>query len=254
MLIDANSAPNLSMNFGIDNLWKFASVYPIVNIAVVSLVGTMAIRLVKMPKRLFLYLLVLLSTVSVLWFSFRKQGVALVNNSKWSTQVSNLTVSVSIKRTVQPILLFIGIYSAAKYFDRRNAIRETWMTECKDNEDVVCRFFTNRHDLKGNPLAAGIQNRLENESRLHGDLIYAESPPGLNFARRYLWMINWTSDHYDFKYLLRLDDDYFICFKKLVNELELHRPRHNFTWGWLHCFPGKCFRNYPYHSRPRKLF
>ena len=206
----------------------------------------MAFVRITLFKRSLLPCILISSTLLVFWFSYEMHTGKMLsgiftNNSQSSTKPSkNLTGSVTVKNGVEPLLLFVGIYSAAKYLDRRNAIRETWLTECKSNEKVLCRFFTNRQDLKGNPLPVEVQRRLRNESRLHGDLIYAKSPPGQNFARRYLWMIKWARDHYDFKYLLRLDDDYFLCFRKLVNELEFHRPRQHFTWGWLHCFPGKC--------------
>ena len=133
------------------------------------------------------------------------------------------------------LLLFVGIYSAPRHLDRRNAVRETWLTICKKTPYVLCRFVTDGQDVKGNALQGEVREQLENESRIHDDLLLAQSPGGVNFARRYLWLAQWVSDRYDFQYLLRVDDDYFICFERLLMELRYHRPRQKLAWGWLHC-------------------
>ena len=133
------------------------------------------------------------------------------------------------------LLLFVGIHSAPSRLDRRNAIRETWMKECQTNPDAVCRFITDGQDPKGQPLEGVKRIKLENESRVYGDLLLAEAPGGVNFAVKYLWMLQWANESYDFQYFLRLDDDYFVCFHKLILELKGHRPQQKFQWGWLHC-------------------
>ena len=133
------------------------------------------------------------------------------------------------------ILLFVGIFSAPVRNDRRNAIRETWMTKCKMYKNVVCLFVTDGQDVRGLPLKGEIKEKLENESRYYEDVIFANSPGGLNFGRRILWMYEWATKRYNFQYVLRLDDDYFLCFDKLINELQHHRPKKLFTWGWVHC-------------------
>ena len=143
-------------------------------------------------------------------------------------------------KNVQPspkksIFLFVGIYSAPVRKDRRTAVRETWMPKCQSNPKVVCRFITDGQDTRGKTLQRKVRETLENESTQHGDLVLADSPGGMNFGRRYLWMAKWASERYEFKYIFRVDDDYFVCFDKLLNELEFHRPKQKFTWGWLHC-------------------
>ena len=133
------------------------------------------------------------------------------------------------------LLLFVGIYSAPQHLDRRNAVRETWLTICKKTPYVLCRFVTDGQDVKGNALQGEVKEKLENESRIHDDLLLAQSPGGVNFARRYLWLTEWASERYNFQYFLRVDDDYFICFERLLMELRYHRPRQKLVWGWLHC-------------------
>ena len=148
--------------------------------------------------------------------------------------VSTVPAMENVKRK-HNILLFVGIFSAPVRNDRRNAVRETWMTKCKMNKNVVCLFITDGQDVRGQPLKGEIKEKLENESRYYKDIIFANSPGGLNFGRRILWMYEWAAKRYDFQYVLRLDDDYFLCFDKLIDELQHHRPKKLFIWGWVHC-------------------
>ena len=71
------------------------------------------------------------------------------------------------------LLLFVGIHSAPSRIDRRNAIRETWMKECQWNPNVVCRFFTDGQDPNGKELDGDKRIKLENESRVYGDILLA---------------------------------------------------------------------------------
>ena len=145
-----------------------------------------------------------------------------------------LTSSNSSMRKIK-LLLFIGIHSAPSRIERRNAIRDTWMTECGNNLNVVCKFFTDGRDSNGHALDESKRSKLENESSIYGDILLSEAPGGVNFATKYLSMLQWASKRYNFQYFLRLDDDYFICLHRLIHELESNRPKENFQWGWLHC-------------------
>ena len=129
------------------------------------------------------------------------------------------------------IVLFIGIVSAPVRLDRRIAIRETWSTNCTINNRCVLKFITDLPNKTGDVLVE--------EDRSSNDLVFCPTPPGVNYARRYLWWIDWVINHYDAKYILRIDDDYFICINKLILELSFYRPRTKFLWGWLHCSNGK---------------
>ena len=54
------------------------------------------------------------------------------------------------------------------------------------------------------------------------------------FGERFLYQILWAKAKFNFQYLLRLDDDYFVCMDRLLNELPF-RPKTNLNWGWYHC-------------------
>lgn len=131
------------------------------------------------------------------------------------------------------LTLFVAIMSAPRRIERRNAVRTTWLKQCRLN-GIPCLFFTDAQDMYGKLLPAKIRVMLEQENELHGDLILAQSPGGINFARRYLWMLNWASTRYKFDYFLRVDDDYFICMDRLLRELP-YRQKRKLYWGYMHC-------------------
>ena len=57
------------------------------------------------------------------------------------------------------------------------------------------------------------------------------------FGFRFLNQIKWAAAKFNFQYLLRIDDDYFLCPKRLLFELPL-RPKQNLVWGFFHCQAG----------------
>lgn len=103
--------------------------------------------------------------------------------------------------------------------DRRKAIRETWWKWADDR--VVLRFFTE----PPNKAVEGINAKraaisLAEESSTYGDIVLQDIDPGMNFGLKLLWAMRWMSDNYSFNFFLRLDDDYFICLERLIEELD----------------------------------
>ena len=62
---------------------------------------------------------------------------------------------------------------------------------------------------------------------------------GLEFGHVILYQLQWAMAKYNFQYFLHVDDDYFVCLRKLVNELSNQfRPKKNLCWGHFHCEVG----------------
>ena len=116
--------------------------------------------------------------------------------------------------------LIVAILSAPIRFDRREGIRRTWMNQCS-SEEVVCRFFTDSlADMEPK-----VQSVLANESAKYGDLEFMPIPKGYNFGLRLLWLMEWSVERYDFDFFLRMDDDYFVCLKRLLFEVPFRPQR-----------------------------
>lgn len=94
---------------------------------------------------------------------------------------------------------------------------------------VACHFFTD-----GLVVNKKVQQILLQEKSLYRDLEFQPLIGGVEFGLRFLYHAKWASANYDFQYFLRVDDDYFVCIKKLLNELPL-RPKQNLIWGNFHC-------------------
>lgn len=137
------------------------------------------------------------------------------NENKTSLVINNLDHIRPKKR----LKLIIAILSAPIRFDRREGIRRTWMSECTSGE-VVCRFFTDSlSDMEPN-----VQTALTNENARYGDIEFMPIPKGYNFGLRLLWLMEWSVERYEFDFFLRMDDDYFVCLKRLLFEIPF-RPQ-----------------------------
>ena len=154
------------------------------------------------------------------------------NNNNYQTSPTELTPTNQRK----PILMFIAIMSAPERIHRRNALRRSWLRQCQQH-NTSCYMFTDALDMYGKRLRDEILIALEQEQFLHQDLILAESPGGINFATRYLWIIKWANRNYKFDFLLRVDDDYFICMDRLFLELPYRKMVRKLYWGHIHCYP-----------------
>lgn len=115
--------------------------------------------------------------------------------------------------------LMVAILSAPIRFDRRAGIRRTWMNQCNSDE-VLCRFFTDSLS----DMEPKVQSVLANESAKYGDIEFMPIPKGYNFGLRLLWLMEWSAERYDFDFFLRMDDDYFVCMKRLLFEIPF-RPQ-----------------------------
>ena len=116
--------------------------------------------------------------------------------------------------------LIVAILSAPIRFDRREGIRRTWINQC-NSEEVVCRFFTDSLT----DMEPKVQSVLANESAKYGDLEFMPIPKGYNFGLRLLWLMEWSVERYDFDFFLRMDDDYFVCLKRLLFEIPFRPQR-----------------------------
>lgn len=86
------------------------------------------------------------------------------------------------------------------------------------------RFFTEQPDAS-NPKTrhdAEMQTKaLEEEANKFGDLVFLDIDRGMNFALKLVSAMRYLSAQYTFDFFLRLDDDYFLCLRRLLGELEI---------------------------------
>ena len=72
------------------------------------------------------------------------------------------------RKRSESVLLFVAVLTHAARRARRDAVRETWFTECKQRSDeVYCAFFTDQAGLDNKT-----KNAVEKESEENDDLIF----------------------------------------------------------------------------------
>ena len=72
------------------------------------------------------------------------------------------------------------------------------------------------------------------EKLKYKDVEFQNLQGGVEFGKRYLYHLLWAVQNFDFDYFLRMDDDYFICLDRLMNELPMP-PQKMYHWGYVHC-------------------
>ena len=93
----------------------------------------------------------------------------------------------------------------------------------------MCKFFTD-----GLQLTKELQKNLSAEQKIHRDIEFMPFEETRIFGIRFLYQIMWAKAKYEFKFMLHMDDDYFLCLEKLKSEL-YHRPKKSLVWGSYHC-------------------
>ena len=73
-----------------------------------------------------------------------------------------------------------------------------------------------------------------NEQQQHNDIEFQKLKGGVEFGRRFLYHMVWAMQNYDFDYFLRMDDDYFFCLERFLQELPLPMKK-MYHWGFVHC-------------------
>eukprot|EP00903_Cladosiphon_okamuranus_P008646 g8290.t1 len=130
------------------------------------------------------------------------------------------------------VMLVIAVVSARP--DRRQAVRKSWLAWA--DERVEIRFFLEKPEPGSADDVA-----VAEESAAHGDIVLMDIDPGMNFGLKLVWALRWMSDEFTFDFFLRLDDDYFLCLRRLLDELEVTRDA---AEAPLKIFGGKVLCNY----------
>ncbi|KAK3746544.1 hypothetical protein QZH41_005604 [Actinostola sp. cb2023] len=125
--------------------------------------------------------------------------------------------------------IFINIPVAGTWTIRRNIIRNGWLSTAK-NYSVAYRFFTDGIGVDPKVLEA-----LKKEQEEFKDLVLLPTKNGYWLTHRYLHAMFFGYKHYDFKYYLKADDDYFICLNNLMNDLQYRHKEKLLYWGHFGC-------------------
>ena len=129
---------------------------------------------------------------------------------------SNLSVSSDLLRTSMSKLLVI-IISAAKNADRRNAIRQTWLSEESTQALDVQYYFV----VGTEGILETERNVLNFEMQNNNDLLLLNDVKDSydQLTHKLLASMQWINEHTNFEHLLKVDDDSFVVLSQLLELL-----------------------------------
>lgn len=159
----------------------------------------------------------------------KRKGLETDRRMNWNNNTQPLPLEDLNELNYKPRVLLLAIVSSApKRQDRRNAIRQAWWKKCFGK--VKCVFFTDGLQIKQTRKTA-----LLTEHHTFRDIKFSPTEDQtMILGERFLYQIMWAKAKFHFQYFLRLDDDYFVCMDRLINELPF-RPKKNLSWGAYHC-------------------
>jgi len=162
-------------------------------------------------------------------------AIYIFSRMLYKDEITYKSVSIINEPTnKRKVILFAGVFSYLTWTDRRNAIRATWLKDCKNNQQTVCKFVIDALDNEGKNIAIDKRKAINDEDSINEDLIVLESFAGINFAYRLYKLMEWVYDRYDFDFFLRIDDDNYLCFDRLIYELPYRKEKY-IIWGVLKC-------------------
>ena len=153
--------------------------------------------------------------------------------SKYSPLAATERISYddSNKEVKVTYMLAVMVISSPDGKDRRRAIRETWKKgyEAVDSS-VAIKFVIGTLDLPESDMAS-----LQSEHAMYKDLVLLHTLKDdyRNLTRKVLYTLVWVNEQLQFSYLLKCDDDTYVCVNAVLSELRRRRSTESLYWGYF---------------------
>lgn len=123
--------------------------------------------------------------------------------------------------------LLIVVLSAPTHMDVRNVVRETWARNLPLGTSI--RFVIGN---KG--MSEGREMEIRSENDTAGDIIFLDQIEESYsvLTRKVLEMFKYAHEHIKFNFLLKVDEDSFVCADRILDEL-LSKPQERLYWGFF---------------------
>eukprot|EP00095_Tigriopus_kingsejongensis_P002593 snap_masked-scaffold1258_size52332-processed-gene-0.3 protein:Tk02593 transcript:snap_masked-scaffold1258_size52332-processed-gene-0.3-mRNA-1 annotation:"beta- -galactosyltransferase 6-like" len=126
--------------------------------------------------------------------------------------------------------LVIVIISSPRNFERRQAIRETWINLPKALRSEVLHLFV----LGDLTLSGSEEKDIESESLTHKDLLRLPMEESFDLlTKKVLSTLVQVDRNIDFKYLMKVDDDSFVIVPRVLEELQNSNYDRALYWGFF---------------------
>eukprot|EP01083_Nonionella_stella_P151037 482172_1 len=122
--------------------------------------------------------------------------------------------SISASKELPRTHLIIGIVSKGSNFQKRDAIRKTWMNFAREDTRMKAFFFCGFEDGQPTP-------ELINEQSENGDIVFYDGiDEYVNLGNKTLALVMYAKENFQFDYLMKADDDTFIRLDRILSILE----------------------------------
>ena len=145
--------------------------------------------------------------------------------------IANMTTTKNtptFQKAMVDLFVIIGSGSEVRNAKLRHAMRTTFLQDLVEDPSyrVMYRFFVDTN----------ASTALEVERGERNDVVEMDVPTGYaHFAERAFWQLGYAHKNFDFQYLLRIDDDGYLCTYQLLYELKHKAPKEKFFWGKYFC-------------------
>ena len=144
-----------------------------------------------------------------------------------------------VKRRLGPTFLLIMVPILASSSESRDLIRGTWYKGFRNNKQVMLRYIMGVSGLNDSQI-----NKLHQENRTHGDLVFLNNfTEGVwALTNKTIALMKWATENVDFTYLMKCDDDTFVYVHNTIRELKRRSTTKRLYYGMM-MYDNKPIRN-----------
>lgn len=127
-----------------------------------------------------------------------------------------------------PPLVFVGVYSARRNFEKRQVVRETWGRFLLEGYRLRLTFFLGEASAG----ASSEELRMRREVEQFGDIVFLDIGEGYRMnSRKGLLFLQYVALHSEAEFLLKVDDDIYFRPAPLLQQLSARIPA-QYAWGY----------------------
>ena len=157
---------------------------------------------------------------------------------------STIRIQVPVQTTpakgkLGPTFLLIMVPILFSSIESRDLIRSTWYKGFRDSEDVMLRYIMGVNGLNDLQI-----NKLHEENKTHGDLVFLDNfTEGIwALTNKTIALMKWATENVDFTYLMKCDDDTFVYVHNIIRELKRRSTTKRLYYGMI------MYDNKPIHN------
>ena len=173
-------------------------------------------------------LLVLIVVLLFIFFMYQKEGCDDKEESFRQFGIKRNEQSISLEMET---FLFIVILTSPNGVDRRNAIRETWLSNVETLDSaIVTKFIIGVKELPLEHIKS-----LEDENNLYQDILFLQELKDAykELPSKVLQTFKWIDQNVNSSYILKVDDDSFVRLDHIISELKSTHSARRFYWGFF---------------------